>query len=75
LFKRLRIRTDVRGQKLNFRRNDVRNCETGNRATDTAPTMTVMIAMTMATIGRLMKKLDTVVSSAFDERVDYPPGF
>jgi hypothetical protein len=34
-----------------------------------------MIAMTMATIGRLMKKLDTVVSSAFDERVDYAPGF
>jgi len=29
----------------------------------------------MATIGRLMKKLDTVVSSAMDERVDYAPGF
>jgi hypothetical protein len=51
------------------------NCETGYRATDTAPTMTVMIAMTMATIGRLMKKLDTVISSALDERVDYAPGF
>jgi hypothetical protein len=34
-----------------------------------------MIAMTMATIGRLMKKLDTIVSSAVDERVDYAPGF
>jgi hypothetical protein len=34
-----------------------------------------MIAMTMATIGRLMKKLDTVVSSAMDERVDYAPAF
>jgi hypothetical protein len=29
--------------------------------------------MTIATIGRLMKKFDTFVSSAFDERVGYAP--
>src|SRR5580704_3031621 len=39
------------------------NWETGNRAMDTAPTITVRIAMTMATIGRLIKKFDMVVSS------------
>src|SRR5258708_5137474 len=39
------------------------NWETGKRAMDTAPTITVRIAITMATIGRLIKKFDTVVSS------------
>jgi hypothetical protein len=29
----------------------------------------------MATIGRLIKKLDTVVSSVLDTRVDHPPDF
>jgi hypothetical protein len=29
----------------------------------------------MATIGRLMKKLDMVVSSVFDTRVDHAPDF
>src|SRR4029077_17249080 len=33
------------------------------RAMDTAPTITVKIAITMATIGRFMKKFDTVISS------------
>src|ERR1700722_1292090 len=39
------------------------NWETGRRAMDTAPTITVRIAITMATIGRLIKKFDMVVSS------------
>src|SRR5580658_9490814 len=39
------------------------NWETGKRAIDTAPTITVRIAITMATIGRLIKKFDIVVSS------------
>jgi hypothetical protein len=34
------------------------NWETGKRATETAPTMAVMIAMTIATIGRFIKKFD-----------------
>src|SRR5579862_3840050 len=34
------------------------NWETGKRAIETAPTITVRIAITMATIGRLIKKLD-----------------
>ena len=35
-------------------------CATGRRAMETRPTMTVMMAMTIATIGRLMKNCDMV---------------
>ena len=51
------------------------NCETGKVAIATAPTITVRIAMTIATIGRLMKKFDTFVSPVFDKRFCYSPDF
>src|SRR6185295_14789939 len=38
------------------------NCETGRLTIVMAPTMTVRIEMTIATIGRLMKKRDTLAS-------------
>src|SRR5216684_8227478 len=38
------------------------NCEMGNPRIVIAPTMTVRIAITMATIGRLMKNLDILVT-------------
>src|SRR5580658_10148722 len=44
------------------------NCAIGRVAMVTAPTMTVRIAMTIATIGRLMKNLDILIGSPdFDE--------
>src|ERR1700732_2928090 len=42
------------------------NCATGRLAIATAPTMTVRIAITIATIGRLIKNLD--ISVALHER-------
>jgi len=39
------------------------NCAMGRLIMVTAPTITMMIAMTMATIGRLMKKVDTGMRS------------
>src|SRR5271156_3049640 len=38
------------------------NCAIGRVAIVTAPTMTIRIAMTIATIGRLMKNLDIIPS-------------
>ena len=51
------------------------NWETGKVAIATAPTITMRIAITIATIGRLMKKFDTFVSPVFDKRVSYSPDF
>ena len=50
------------------------NCATGRVAMVTAPTITVRIAITIATIGRLMKNLD--ISVALHERlgVDFHAG-
>ena len=39
------------------------NCATGSRRTITAPAITKKIAMTIATIGRLMKNLDIALVS------------
>src|SRR5580704_13403097 len=47
------------------------NWEMGKRAIDTVPTITVSIAITMATIGRLIKKFDTVVSFVFERSVTH----
>src|ERR1700722_9864561 len=43
------------------------NCDTGRTAIVTAPTITVKIAMTIATMGRLIKNLD--ISVALHERL------
>src|SRR5271155_1554874 len=43
------------------------NCATGRAVIVTTPTITVRIAITMATIGRLMKNLD--ISVALHERL------
>jgi hypothetical protein len=42
--------------------------ESGKVAIATAPTITVRIAITIATIGRLMKRFDMFVSPVFDKR-------
>jgi hypothetical protein len=39
------------------------DCATGKVAIVTPPTMTIRIAMTIATMGRLMKNLDMIVHS------------
>jgi hypothetical protein len=39
------------------------NCATGKVAIVTAPTITISIAITMATIGRLMKNFDMIFDS------------
>ena len=60
LFEVQRIRTHG-GEHLNLRRGNVRNWAIGRIVIVTAPTMTVRIAMTIATIGRLMKNLDMIL--------------
>ena len=39
------------------------NCEIGSVAIETAPTITVRIAMTIATMGRFMKNFDISLTS------------
>jgi len=58
LLQGLRIRTNVGGLQLNFRGTIFGNCATGRLAIVTAPTITIRIAITIATIGRLMKNFD-----------------
>src|SRR5580693_5486103 len=50
------------------------NCATGRPAIATAPTITVRIAITIATIGRLMKNLDISVALREWLRVDLKAG-
>src|ERR1700729_4234159 len=45
------------------------NCAIGRPSSDTMPSSTVMMAMTIATIGRRMKKFDTAARRQFLEAV------
>jgi len=54
----LRVRADIGGLQLNFRGTMFGNCATGSVAMVTTPTITIRMAITIATMGRLMKKFD-----------------
>jgi len=62
LLEGLRIRTDVCGQHLNLGWSDVRELGAGKLNMVMAPTITIKMEITMATMGRLMKNLDTWVT-------------
>ena len=55
----LRVGADVGGRNLHLRRNDVGELRDGQtEQSSTAPTITIRMAITMATMGRLMKNRD-----------------
>ena len=63
LLQGLGIGADVGGLQLISGGTMFGNCATGKVAIVTAPTITVRIAITIATIGRLMKNLDMIFDS------------
>ena len=58
----LRVRARVDGRDLHFRRSDLGNRAIGSPAMVTAPTITIRMEITIATMGRLMKNLDMAVT-------------
>ena len=65
LLDRLRIGAGVVGADLDLRRNDVRGyCEIGNWISATTPTIVIRTEMTIATMGRSMKKRDIALLSS-----------
>ena len=56
----LRIGAGIGRLNQDFRRNDLGECAIGSASIDTTPTMTMMIEITIATMGRLIKNLDMI---------------
>jgi len=66
-FERLCVRTDVGCRYLNLRRSDVGELAMGRLNILIAPTITITMEITMATMGRLIKNFGHWITSlAFD---------